>query len=78
VKVLLDSRSAWEEGSHGPDPTAARPLLLRSRTAMKALMGLLIVTTLALGSGCASMPEQCADLLEIVMLFQELHCHAVP
>jgi hypothetical protein len=32
---------------------AARPLLPRSRTAMKVLIGLLIATTLAIGSGCA-------------------------
>ncbi|SRR6266404_3747467 len=32
---------------------AARPLLLCSRTAMKALIGILIAATLAIGSGCA-------------------------
>jgi hypothetical protein len=42
---------ACKEGSHGPDPMAARPLP-RSRTVMKALMGLLIATTLVIGSGC--------------------------
>ena len=33
---------------------APRPLLPRPRTVMKALLGLLIVTTLAIGSGCAN------------------------
>ncbi len=32
---------------------AARPLLLRPRTAMKTLIGLLTATTLVIGSGCA-------------------------
>ena len=47
-------RPASKEGSyHGPHPMAARPLLPRSRTAMSALIGLLIATTLVIGSGCA-------------------------
>jgi hypothetical protein len=46
--------SACKEGSyHGPDPMAARPLLSRSRAAMKALIGVLIATTLAI-AGCAN------------------------
>ena len=32
---------------------AARPLLPRSHTAMRALIGILIATTLVIGSGCA-------------------------
>jgi hypothetical protein len=37
-----------------PDPMAARPLLPLPRTAMKALVGLLIATMLAIGPGCAN------------------------
>ena len=47
-------RPACKEGSHHePDPMAARPLLPCPHAAMKRLMGILIATTLVIGSGCA-------------------------
>ena len=54
IRVSARLAPASKEGSNDrPDPMAARPLLPRPRTAMKALIGLLIAATLVIGSGCA-------------------------
>ena len=51
---LLDSRQkTGRRAPHGRDRMAARPLLSLPHAAMKRLIGLLIATTLVIGSGCA-------------------------